>query len=92
MRIGSILEDWIGQRLKIKPYLRWECIWPYLELNKEGYLPHYRWHGQANIKLGCSTHRTQQIDVSCAAMPLFGLPKPALRDSPQSDNFQLKFR
>ena len=85
MKIGSTHEGWISLRPQIKPYLRWGCMWPCLELNKDIYMPCYRWHGHAKIEHGRATNKLQHNDVSCAAML-------ALFDSPRKDNFQLKFR
>ena len=52
MKIGSTHEGWISQRPQIKPYLRWGCMWPCLELSEDIYMPCYRWHGRATIVHG----------------------------------------
>ena len=90
MRIGSILEDWIGQKLKIKPYLRWGCMWPCLEMNEECYKPYYRWHGRATIEDGHALLHTSCIDVFGAHMSCSCLTKQVLCDSPRKDDFELK--
>ena len=67
MKIGSTHEGWIGQRPKIKPYLRWGCMWLCLEPRKDTFVPYYRWHGHA-------THKAQKRDVSWVAMPFLTHP------------------
>ena len=39
MKIGSIHEGWIGQRPKIKPYIRWGCMWPCMEPSEDTFVP-----------------------------------------------------
>ena len=90
MRIGSILEDWIGQRLKIKPYPRWGYIWPCLELNEEGYMPHYRWHDRVTIVHGRALPFISQINATDAHMSSSCPTMKAWCDSPRKDNFKLK--
>ena len=69
MKIGSTHEVWIGQRPKIKPYLRWGRMWPCLEPIEDNFVPCYRWHGRASFmpKSCTAVHCTSSANLHLKA-------------------------